>query len=280
MFCFAILNFRKLVAEIMKNRMAEQVKPPLTGERRERITAIVAREGAVRVGDLSRLFGVSEVTIRNDLESLARQGVLVREHGGAIANSGSTLSLAFGQRAQHNEEIKRRIGYAAAQLVQPGDTIIMDAGTTLMEMAKNLSNHSPLTVVTNALNVATQVGSLPDVNVILAGGALSRETISTIGALAERDLNDLIVDKLFLGAHVVDMKAGVSDVSVEVARVKMAMIRAARQVILLADSSKWGRKAFARVVPLSRVHTVITDAGLAAATIKQLKKLEISVIVT
>ena len=270
----------KVVDGIMKQAAAEKTRAPSTGERRERITAIVAREGAARVADLSQMFGVSEVTIRNDLESLARQGVLVRDHGGAIANSGSTLALAFGQRAQHNEEIKRRIGYAAAQLVQAGDTIIMDAGTTLMEMAKSLSNYSPLTVVTNALNVATQVGSLPDVNIILAGGALSRETISTIGALAERDLNDLIVDKLFLGAHVVDVEAGVSDVSVEVARVKMAMIRAARQVILLADSSKWGQKAFARVVPLSHVHTVITDVGLAAATIKQLEKLGTSVIVT
>jgi DeoR/GlpR family transcriptional regulator of sugar metabolism len=130
-----------------------------------------------------------------------------------------------------------------------------------MEMARCLENASPLTVVTNALNVAEQVGALPDVNVVLVGGSLNRATISTLGPHAAQHLNDLMVHKVFLGTHAFD-ESGLTDLSFEIAQVKRAMIQAARRVVLLADSSKWGQAGFARVVPLRGIHTLISDTGL------------------
>lgn len=256
--------------------------PSLAAVRRERIAELVAQKGAVHIGELTQLFGVSEVTIRHDLDVLASQGLVVRERGGALANVQTTLARAFEQRSGANLEAKRKIGEAAAQLVKPGDTIIMDAGTTVMEMARNLRDVEPLTVITNALNVANQVGGLAGCHVILIGGSLSVETISTVGPLAEHHLGELVVSKLFLGAHTVDLEAGVVDTSIEIARVKRAMIQAAREVILLVDSSKWEtgrRQAFARVVPLTSMHKIITDAGLPEDVRPVIERLRIELMV-
>lgn len=250
----------------------------LSVERRRRIVELAVAEGSVRVFALSQRFGVSEVTIRADLRALAADGALIRTRGGAIAPS-ETLSTAFSLRALHNHAQKQGIGRAAAALVRPGDTILLDAGTTAMEMARHLpATLSPLTVVTNALNVAMHVGSIPGARIILAGGSLNSETISTLGMLAERDLSDLMVDKLFLGAHSLDAVMGIADLSVEIARVKSAMIRASREVILLADSSKWGRSAVARVAPLSAIHTWITDSGLSDDIRSAVAKFEIRLV--
>ena len=252
-------------------------RPHLVSDRRRMITELVAARGSMRVAELGSILGVSEVTIRNDLELLAHEGLLVRDHGGAIARTHTALSTAFDQRAQLNLEAKQRIGQAAAALVQPGDTIMLDSGSTLMEMAKRLPNLSPLTIITNSLNVAIQVGSLPDVHVVLAGGSLSPETIGTVGPLAERDLGDLLADRLFLSTHAFELETGLSDVSIEVARVKRTMISAARQVILLADSGKFPTRAMARVAPLTAIHCIITDTGFPEEIAQQLAAQNIEV---
>ena len=246
----------------VSDKNGDEVRSPLTIERRRKIAALVSARGTVRVAELGKLFRVSEVTIRNDLERLAADGVLVRDHGGAVALTFTTLSGAFEQRAMLNLDAKQRIGQAAANLIQSGAVIMLDAGSTLMEMAKRLPAVSPLTIITNALNIATQLGSRPGVHVVLAGGSLSPETISTLGPLAERDLGDLRVNKVFLGIHSFEMETGLSDPSIEVARVKAAMISAAKEDVLLADSTKYPARALARVAPLSVVSLLITDTGL------------------
>jgi DeoR family transcriptional regulator, aga operon transcriptional repressor len=239
-----------------------KVSPQSASERRQRIIELLMNQGAVRVQELSDLFMVSEVTIRNDLDIMARDGQLRRHRGGAIAAPLPNLSIAFERRASLNLEKKRQIGRAAAQLVSAGDTIIMDSGTTLVEMSKSLNTSDKVTVVTNALNVATQVGALPNALVILPGGTLNRETISTFGPETERSLSNHVVQKAFLGIQAIDPELGLTDTSSEIAYVKQSMIRAARRVILLADSSKWRRVAFVKVVPLSAIHTVVTDSDL------------------
>jgi len=235
-------------------------------ERHRRIVEMARRQEVVKVDELTDFFDVSEVTIRHDLGVLAKEGLLIRKHGGAIINARTDLAMAFEQRVGLNMETKRAIGIAAAQFVQPGDTILIDAGTTNLEFARNLPAISPLTVVTNALNVATQVGALPNVNVVLLGGLLDRRTVSTIGLNTMRELEDIVVTKLFLGIHAVDPGNGLTDVLMEVAQVKKAMIRAAKQVILLADSSKWGKSAFVKIMPLSAVHVVVSDSNLPEET--------------
>lgn len=241
--------------------MTEDTHSLLAAERRARISALAARQGVVRTEELSQIFGVSPVTIRSDLDLLAKEGVLVRDRGGAVVNTNTALTIAFNQRAELNLDAKQRIGQAAARLVVPGDTIILDAGTTTMAMAKVLTDVTPLTVVTNALNVAIHMGSVRDVNVILIGGSLNRDTISIIGPTATQHLHDLVVQKAFIGIHAFD-EDGLTDTSVEVSQVKRAMIQAARQVILLADSSKWHKVGFAKVARMASISTIVTDSGL------------------
>ena len=250
----------------------------LTSERQQRIVEMARRQEVVRVSELTRLFDVSEVTIRHDLSVLVGKGLLIRQQGGAVINSRTDLALAVEQRAGLNLEIKRAIGMTAAQLVKPGDTVLIDAGTTNLEFAKKLPEISPLTVVTHALNIATRVGALRDVDVVLLGGLLCRNTVSTVGPTVIRELDDLIVSKLFLGVHAVDPVMGLTDVSRETAQIKRAMIKAAKQVILLADSSKWGKSALVKIMPLSAVHVVVSDARLSAAHRKAIKALGIKLI--
>jgi len=234
----------------------------IAAERRNRIAQLVGQQGSVRVSKLSELFQISEVTIRNDLDVLTQQGLLVRDRGGAIRNENGGLFIAYAQRASINLDAKRRIGRMAATLVTSGETIAMDAGTTVMEMAKSLSSDLAVTVVTNALNVATQVGALPKAHVIIIGGALVRETLSTLGPRSEHDLSEIAVQKVFLGANAMDAKFGITDTPAELARSKYLIAKAGRQVILLADSSKWGRVSFAKVLPLSEIQVLITDREL------------------
>jgi DeoR/GlpR family transcriptional regulator of sugar metabolism len=215
----------------------------------------------VRTEELSRIFGVSPVTIRNDLDLLAKEGVLIRDRGGAVVNTNTALTTAFNQRAELYLDEKRRIGQMAAQMVHPGDTVILDAGSTVMEMAKLLVDVAPLTVVTNALNVAMQMGASREAHVVLVGGSLNRDTISAIGPTASQHLGDLMVQKVFLACHGLD-EDGLVDPSMEVAEIKRAMIQAARQVILVADSSKWHKAGFAKVVRLNAIHTMICDDKL------------------
>jgi len=237
----------------------------MTLQRRVQIADLVRQCRAVRVNELADRFKVSEVTIRNDLMHLEKQGQLIRDHGGALPVDHSrqiTTLLAVEQRAHLQTTEKQRIARAAATLVSPGDTILMDAGTTVVEMAPYLASITPLTVVTNALNVAIEVTAKTDARVILLGGHVSRESSSTLGALAEQALGEFLVQKAFLGTQALDLERGLTDTTAEIAQVKRAMIKAARRVILLTDSSKMGQSGFIKVAPLTAVQTIITDTGL------------------
>lgn len=234
-------------------------------QRRAQIVDLTKKQGAVRVADLAELFQVSEVTIRNDLVQLEKEGVLTRDRGGAVS-VGNTRDvralLAVEKRAHIQTDEKQRIAKAAAQLVEPGDTIVMDAGTTVVEMAPYLANIESLTVVTNALNVALEMGAQTTARIILLGGTFSRESTSTLGSLAEQTLGELLVQKAFLGTQAFDLDHGFTDTTLEIAQVKRAMIRSARRVVLLTDSSKLGRSGFIKVAPLNAVQTLITDNAL------------------
>jgi DeoR family transcriptional regulator of aga operon len=256
----------------------KRIKAPLMLHRRARIADLVRQRGVMRVDELADLFQVSEVTIRHDLAQLEKEGQLIRDRGGAIPIKQVSTLPSIAHRAELNLEEKRRIGCAAAQLVNPGDTIIMDGGTTVVKMTRHLANISALTVVTNGLDIATELGAVTDAQVILLGGMLHREASSTLGPLTEQSLNDLVVQKLFLGAQAVDLKVGLTDSSIEIAQVKRAMIRAARQVILLVDASKWGRTGFYKIAPLSAVHTIITDTNLPDAARTAIERLGIDLL--
>ncbi len=255
-------------------------KVPLMRDRRAQIADLVRQQRTVRVPDLAARFHVSEVTIRSDLAQLEREGLVLRDRGGAVANTSNigNMLIAFEQRVELHTEIKQRIGAAAAQLVVPGDTILLDAGTTVVTMARHLTHLSGLTVVTNALNVAAEVGHTPGVQTVMLGGSINYDTFSTLGPMVEQELGHMVVQKVFLAAQSVDAGLGVTDTSLEIAQVKRAMVKAGRQVILLADASKWSRPGFIRVVPFAQIDTVISDDRLPEATRTTLHQLGIHVL--
>ncbi|MCS6880834.1 MAG: DeoR/GlpR family DNA-binding transcription regulator [Oscillochloridaceae bacterium] len=257
----------------------DDLEAPLMLDRRSRIAALVRQRGSVRVQELAELFQVSPVTIRSDLAHLEQEGLLVRDRGGAVAPATRSALIAFDQRATMNRAAKQRIGCVAASLVAPGDAILMDAGTTVVEMVPHLPRSGPLTVVTNALNVALELRSLPEARVILLGGTVNYATFGTLGPLAEQALEGMAVTRLFLAAETVDLAAGVTDSTIEIAQIKRAMVRAARQIVLLADSSKWGRTGFIKVAPLNAIHTVVTDAGLPEDARAALERLGVRVLI-
>lgn len=241
----------------------ERSDVPMTRQRRARIAEYVQNHGSARVAELAREFRTSEVTIRNDLTHLEDQGQLVRDRGGAVAAQRTLSSLlAVEERAGIRIEDKRRVARAAAKLVSAGDTIFLDAGTTAVEMAPHLAAIENLTVVTYGVNVALQVGAQTSARVILAGGTLNRESSSLLGPVAERQLGELSVQKLFLGTQALDLEQGLTDTTYEIAQVKQRMIQSAREVILTTDSGKWGSVGFVRVAPISAMDTIITDPGL------------------
>lgn len=265
----------------MKQNASKRKRVPMIQHRRRQIQALVQKEGVAHVDELAKRFGVSEVTIRNDLTKLAKTGELVRDRGGALAPEQPqkvTQLLGVAQRSAINRAAKRRIGKMAARLVAPGDTIIMDAGTTVVEMAPYLAGIAHLTVVTNALNVALAVGAATEARVLLLGGNLSREASSTVGPLTEQSLGELTVQKVFLGTQALDLESGLTDTTHEIAEVKRAMIRSAREAYLLCDAAKWDTVGFIKVAPLSAVQTVISDRALPPAAQKAFAGLGVKVL--
>lgn len=253
----------------------------MTQQRRLRISELVLEHGVVRVGDLASQFGVSEVTIRNDLMRLEREGLLIRDHGGAILKEEAkrvTSLLRVEERAGQRGEEKRRIAQAAAAYVKAGDTIILDAGTTVVELASRIADITPLTVVTNALNVAMEIGTTSDARLIFVGGTFNRESSSTVGALTEHNLTELVVQKLFLGTQAFDLDHGLTDSTSDIAQAKRAMIRCAKQVILLTDSSKWSRAGLIKVAPLSEIDIIICDDQLPVEARVAIERLGIELI--
>jgi DeoR/GlpR family transcriptional regulator of sugar metabolism len=265
----------------VKQNVNKRKRAPMIQHRRRQIQEIVRKEGVAHVDELAKRFGVSQVTIRTDLTKLEKAGELVRDRGGALAPEQPqkvTQLLGIAQRGAINREAKKRIGKLAAGLVAPGDTIILDAGTTVVEMAPYLSGVAHLTVVTTALNVALEVGAVTDARVLLLGGNLSREASSTVGPLTEQSLGELTVQKVFLGTQALDLESGLTDTTHEIAEVKRAMIRSAREVYLLCDSAKWGTVGFIKVAPLSAVQTVVSDRKLPTAAQKALAGLGVRVL--
>lgn len=252
----------------------------MTAQRRGQITALVRDEGSVRVTDLAQRFGVSEVTIRTDLDHLEREGKLVRDRGGAlpVVMTRTVTSLpGLDHRMNLHIEVKRRIAAAAARRVQAGQSLILDAGTTAIEMIPHLAMLEGLTIVTNALNVALAATAHTAANVILLGGSVGRDSGSTLGSRTEEMLKELLVDHLFLGVQAMDLVHGVTDTNLDIAQIKRAMIRSARRVTLLGDSSKWSTSGMVRVAPLTAAQVLITDHGLPTTARREIESLGLEV---
>jgi DeoR family fructose operon transcriptional repressor len=238
-------------------------------ERRLRILNVLneSENGMISVAKLSKILGVSSVTIRRDLDWLEEMALVRRMHGGAIALQSIVDEKPFIERREEASQAKQIIGRMAAQLVRDGERIILDAGTTTQQVARNLVGKKDLTVVTNALPVAEELCQFPQVSTILLGGMLKRKERCTVGPMVVTELSRLSVDKLFLSAAGFTVDKGATDPDLWETEVKQAMIRAAQEVILVADSSKWGVVTLVRITPLRAIHKLVTDDGLPAEAI-------------
>lgn len=228
-------------------------------ERRQAILADLARDGRVAVAELSRRFGVSEVTIRSDLQALAEQGLVVRTHGGAVPGRAGGQDLALASRQTRRVAEKERIGAAAAALIPEGAAVFLDSSSTSLVIARHLKQHRHSTILTNSLAVAQEMLDATGVKVVMSGGTLQPETASLIGADAGTWFSRFNIQLGFFGAHGISDPEGLTDVSLEQAEVKRPLVQMCRQVVAVVDSSKWGQVGVASFAELGDIQTVITD---------------------
>ena len=240
-------------------------------ERRNEILQLIEEHGRVEVGELSRHFKTSEVTIRNDLKELHRRGLVRRAHGGAIRLETVSVDPSLQVKAGIRADEKRRIGEAAAALVNDGDSIILDSGTTTQQIARQIKDKRGLKVITNGLNIATELRGVKEVQLILLGGVVRHNSFSVVGHFTQEMLGQLSADKLFIAVDAVDLDFGLSTPNLEESQVNQAMARVAKETILVADSSKFGKRSLSRIIPLSAVRTIVTDDGLPADTKTELR---------
>ncbi|SLJ96429.1 MULTISPECIES: DeoR/GlpR family DNA-binding transcription regulator [unclassified Paenibacillus] len=249
----------------------------LAAERYDRIVEMVNVKGSMRVSELSEHCRVTEETIRRDLDRLEQAGRLRRSHGGAVSVKEEQPEIPYRVRETTHAEEKKRIAQSALSMIRPGDRILLDASTTAGYMAANMPD-MPLTVLTNSIQVATELSSREKIEVISTGGQLAQRSLSFVGPLAERSLETYHVDKLFLSCKGVHLEGGgISESNELQARLKQKMVGISDQVILLADTSKFGVRAFARVTGLNAVHAVITDQSLDDDLIERLNSYDISI---
>jgi len=249
----------------------------LNEERRRSILEIINRDGRCIVKDLSHHFKTSNVTIRKDLEILHHRGLLHRTHGGALpVQSGALLDFSLQEKERLHRREKERIGQVAAGLVNEGESVILDSGTTTSAVARALRDRKQLTVITNAVNIAAELAGSA-IEVILTGGILREKSFSLVGPLAEETLRSLSADLLFLAVDGIDVKFGLTTPNLLEARVNRVMVEISRRAVLVCDSSKFGRRSLSLIAPMSSIHQVITDSHILKSDAKALEEAGIQV---
>lgn len=237
----------------------------LATQRRARIIELLDQHGAVKVSQLVEELGVSDMTVRRDIETLSEQGLVERVHGGAVANDGSrrTEEPGFTVKSALMTAQKHAIAEAAAALVEPGSAIGISAGTTTYELARAVRSMPDLTVVTNSVPVAQLLheSGTPGQTIVLTGGVRTPSD-ALVGPVAVGALRNLHVDRLFLGAHGVDVSAGLTTPNLVEAETNRALVACARRVCVLVDSTKWGVVGLSTFLDLDRVDTFVTDDSL------------------
>lgn len=245
----------------------------LAVERRKLIFQKLQEEKRVVVGDLSREFGVSEETIRRDLDRLASEGTVVKSYGGAVLNESDKIDMPFNVRKKFNVGGKQRIAALVAGMVDDGDHITLDASTTAVFVAKALRRKQRLTVVTNSVEILVELSDVPGWNLISVGGSLKEGYLALVGPRTTENLRRYRVEKAILSCKGIDPVCGMLDGNEDFSQAKYEMLRAARKRILAVDKTKFGRAAFCKIADLSSVDVVVTDEQPAAEWLERFEQL-------
>jgi DeoR/GlpR family transcriptional regulator of sugar metabolism len=245
--------------------------------RRDQILTYLSTHDRTPVSELSQVLGVSEVTVRKDLDVLESQGVLTRVHGGAVVSGRGRLELYFAAREQEHLEEKRRIAQAAAALIRSGQRIFLDASTTALQVARLIKDREDLVVVTNGLYTALELNFCEGVTTVVVGGTMRRRSSSLVGSLNVNSLQRLRVDIGLFGARGVTARDGLMESDLDEAQLKQQLVSASGLVVGIADSSKFGMVAFSAFALPHEIDRIITDERAPAAMVADLRALNIAV---
>jgi len=246
-------------------------------ERQANILDLIKKKGSVNIVNLATLLNVSEMTIRRDLTDLEEQGLLRRVHGGAVSFYGRSYEPPLLARSKKNIRAKQLIGKYAAGLIKDGDSVALDVGSTIMEVAMNLLGRNNLTVITSSIHIANLLADERNIRVIVTGGVVRRGERSLIGEFAHKVYQETFVDKLFLGTAGFDLIAGLTEFDMQDAHVKKEMIRSGKEVYVLADASKFEAVAFSHFAEFSDLDHIITNRKPAQAYLEKMMKYHVTV---
>ena len=252
----------------------------LSVTRRDKILVALQAKHSASVGELSKACKVSQVTIRQDLKRMANEGLLTRTRGGALLTDRTNRELNFSARDRLNADAKLRIGALAATLVNPGDSIILDASTTALYVVRAIMHRQDLhdlTIITNGIQTALELVNRPDITTILIGGILRMTSISLVGALGWEVLGKINANKGFFGTRGISVEAGLTDVNMLEANTKKAMVERCQEVIAVADASKFGEMSLVSFATIDQVHRIITDNSAPRAELDPLREHRVQV---
>lgn len=229
-------------------------------ERQEKIFEYINEKKEAKVSELSQIFNISNVTIRHDINTLAQKRLIIKTHGGALSlERRINGEIPYSSKFQKNVTEKRLIGKEAAQLIENNDVIILDAGSTTFEIAKNIYQKN-VTVITNDLKIGMECANNPKINLIMTGGALEPLVYTLMGDETVRFLSNIYVDKLFLGCDAYDLQTGISNRTLQEISIKKTMIASAKEIILVTDHTKIRKKVFAHVCDPFVINTLVIDS--------------------
>lgn len=227
-------------------------------ERQKEIVQMLDKTSSLKVNELAENFKVSESTIRRDLQEMQQKGMLTRTHGGAIGILPTSFEQSFREKETEKHDEKVEIGVLAASMIEDGDTIILDSGTTCLEIAKHIMQQ--ITVITNSIDIASELSVNENVELIVTGGSLRINTRAMVGEITENILSNFRVDKAFIGANGISIEEGITTPNFTEAQTKKAMINVANKVILVADSTKFNKVCCSVICPIRVVSAIITSS--------------------
>ena len=249
-------------------------------ERHKHILDCLARDGYVRVAEMAKELDVTTVTIRKDLKYLEEKKLLYRTHSSDSPVNPQTQEVEVREKEKIHIDEKRRIAMAAAQLIEPDDSIIIASGSTVQMLGDFIQPQGHLTVVTSSLKTAVQLNSMDRVDVIQLGGNVRKNSLSVVGVYTSQFFEQITCSKLFLGVDGIDLDYGITNSNIEEALLNIKMIEASQRTIIMADSSKFGRRGFGRICNLDRIDVIITDSGITASVARAIEDAGIELIIT